>query len=112
MQDIEKQANKNGVALVKHGRCQFCGSNTREGVFECFRKYNDLSGMVKFNNIQHFLWADSHALQHSEIHGKWNSNLHLTRQYLILKKNIKWDYEKTPLLSSTIDLYKTINEKK
>lgn len=58
------------------------------------------------NGLYQFIFADAHCLQHSEVHGIWNNNLHLTRQYLILDQNIEWEYSKTPQLSNIMDLYK------
>lgn len=107
MQNIERQAQKNGVELLHNGKCQFCGSNTKGGVFECFDIFNEMaSHFADGNREQQFLFADAHCLQHSEVHGKWNNNLHLTRQYLMLEKRIEWKYSKTPLLSNTLDQYK------
>jgi hypothetical protein len=112
MQDIDKQAKKNGVALINYGRCQFCGSHTEGGVYGCFDIYNNMASLVKMGSVEHFLWADAHALQHSEVHGKWNNNLHLTRLYLITQRKMDWNFEKTPLLSKTLNLYKINNEQK
>jgi hypothetical protein len=107
MQNIERQAQKNGVKLSHNGRCQYCGSNTKGGVFECFDIFNEMTSNFADGNRQlQFLFADSHCLQHSEVHGKWNNNLHLTRQYLMLEKHVEWNYSKTPLLSHTLDHYK------
>lgn len=107
MQNIERQAQKNGVKLKDGGRCQFCGSNTKGGVFECFDVFNDMAIIFVDGTGQfQFIFADAHCLQHSEVHGKWNNNLHLTRQYLILEKNIEWKYSKTPQLSKMMDQYK------
>jgi hypothetical protein len=50
--------------------------------------------------------VDAHALQHSEIHGRWNNHFHLTRLHLILKLDYKWDYNKSPLLSNYLNEYK------
>ncbi|WP_069872288.1 DUF5946 family protein [Fusibacter sp. 3D3] len=53
-----------------------------------------------------FLCVDAHALQHAEIHGRWNNHFHLTRLNLILNENIKWNYKLSPLLSEVVDSYK------
>lgn len=107
MQNIERQAQKNGVKLKRYGKCQFCGSNTNGGVYECFDIFNNMtSNFVDGKGLSQFVFADAHCLQHSEVHGKWNNNLHLTRQYLILERNIEWEYSKTPLLSDMMDKYK------
>ncbi|MET3849402.1 DUF5946 family protein [Paenibacillus sp. OAE614] len=107
MQNIERQAQKKGIELKDYGRCQFCGSNTRGGVFECFDVFNDLAmNFMEGNNLFTFIYADAHCLQHSEVHGGWNNNLHLTRQYLILEQAIAWEYAKTSQLSNILDQYK------
>ncbi len=52
MQNIERQAQKKGIELKDYGRCQFCGSNTRGGVFECFDVFNDLAmNFMEGNNM-------------------------------------------------------------
>ncbi|NDI35347.1 DUF5946 family protein [Chengkuizengella sediminis] len=104
MQDIERQAQKKGVKLERFGRCQFCGSNTKGGVFECFDVFNSIANDV--TGLSQFIYTDAHCLQHSEVHGTWNNNFHLTRLYLILEKNVNWDFSKTPKLSNTLDKYK------
>lgn len=109
MQNIEKLSKKNGVLLENYGNCQFCGSDTNDGVYECFEMFNNISYWIEAGSIQQFLCADAHALQHQETHGKWNNNLHLTRLYLIMKRGIRWNYAKTPFLSKTLDLYKINN---
>lgn len=108
MQNIVQQAQKKGIELKDYGRCQFCGSNTKGGVFECFDVFNDLE--IHFMDgigLSQFVFADAHCLQHSEVHGIWNNNLHLTRQYLMLEKEIAWEYSKTSRLSHILDLYKS-----
>lgn len=108
MQDIERQAKKKGIGLKHYGKCQFCGSETMGGVFECFDIFNELAmNFMNGNGLSPFIFADAHCLQHSEVHGVWNNNLHLTRQYLILGKNIGWEYSKTSRLSNILDLYKS-----
>lgn len=109
MQNIEQQAQKNGVALQCVGRCQFCGSDTDGGVFECFDVFNTLPSEVAVSS--QFVYADAHCLQHPEVHGTWNNHFHLTRLYLILEKEIIWDHSKTPYLSRTLDKYKLSREK-
>ena len=107
MQNIVQQAQKKGIELKDYGRCQFCGSNTKGGVFECFDVFNDLE--IHFMDgigLSQFVFADAHCLQHSEVHGIWNNNLHLTRQYLMLEKEIAWEYSKTSRLSHILDLYR------
>ena len=102
----------NIIYPVTYGTCQFCGSDTNGGVYECLNIFVNMSYWTELGSMQHFLWEDAHALQHSEAHGKWNNNFHLTRLYLITKRNIVWNYEKTSLLSKTLLLYKTNNEQK
>jgi hypothetical protein len=49
---------------------------------------------------------DAHALQHAEIHGRWNNHFHLTRLELIINYNISWNYKLSPFLSEVVDEYK------
>ncbi|MEZ4901523.1 MAG: DUF5946 family protein [Spirosomataceae bacterium] len=103
-------ATKAGIEIEKEGRCQCCHSNVSKGVFECHGNLNHLTQILDFNDFCYyetrFLSVDAMALQHCEFHGPWNNHIHLTRLYLILEKNIKWDYSKTPLLSNIINAYK------
>lgn len=93
--------------MERTGRCQFCDSNTKGGVYECFDVFNAVaSGSVDITGLSQFIYADAHALQHSEVHGTWNNNLHLTRQYLTLIRNVNWNYSKTSPLSNILDKYK------
>jgi ribosomal protein S18 len=112
MQDFTEQAIKNGVTLLDKGKCQFCGANYKGDVFECMEIYNNKVLLFDYNipeiNQTRFLIVDTHALQHSELHGRWNNHLHLTRLCLLLEKKVKWDYKKTPLLSDFINEYKKI----
>jgi Family of unknown function (DUF5946) len=68
--------------------------------------------ILDFNNpIYHqvrFLSIDAHALQHSEIHGRWSNHFQLTRLNLILEKQVIWSYKKSPLLSDYLYEYKSI----
>jgi len=108
MQNIMRQAQKKGIKLKDYGRCQFCGSNIKGGVFECFDVFNDLQiHFMDGSGVNQFIFVDAHCLQHSEVHGKWNNNLHLTRMYLMLEKEIEWEYSKTSRLSNVLDLYKS-----
>jgi dihydroorotase len=110
MQDLIGYAIKNGITLQKEGHCQFCGSGVVGGVFECHDNVHHLAEILDFSNplyyLTRFLSVDAMALQHCEIHGKWNNHVHLTRLFLILEKNLDWDYAKTPLLSNVVNEYK------
>jgi Family of unknown function (DUF5946) len=110
MQDFINQASKNGVILLNEGKCQFCGADYQKGIYECMENYNQGLEILDFNNpeyhISRFLSVDAHALQHPEIHGRWSNHFHLTRLYLIFEKRVKWDYKKSPLLSSYLNEYK------
>lgn len=110
MQDYIDQANKNGVALLNVGKCQFCGADYPKGIFDCMDKYNNGLELLDFNNseyhISRFLSVDAHALQHPEIHGRWSNHFHLTRLNLILDKKQHWDYKKSPRLSNYLNEYK------
>jgi hypothetical protein len=113
MQNFTDQADKNGVTLISAGKCQFCGADTTGGVYECVAIYSTGFNVIDFskseNHITRFLSVDAHALQHSEIHGKWNNHFHLTRLHLILKLGFKWDYAKSPRLSDYLKKYKESN---
>jgi hypothetical protein len=110
MQDFIDQARKNGVTLFDKGKCQFCGADYQKGIFDCMDNYNNGLDLLDFNNqeyhISRFLSVDAHALQHSEIHGRWSNHFHLTRLNLIFDKNIKWDYKISPILSDYLNEYK------
>jgi Family of unknown function (DUF5946) len=89
MQDFIEQAKKIGVTLLDKGKCQFCGANYEGGVFECMEIYNNKVLLFDYNipeiNQTRFLIVDAHALQHFELHGRWNNHLHLTRLCLLLE---------------------------
>lgn len=110
MQDFIGQAHKNGVTLLNSGKCQFCGGAYQRGIFECMENYQSGNDFLKFNNVENhlfiFLSVEAHALQHPEIHGRWNNHFHLTRLNLILEKKINWDYKKSPILSDYLNEYK------
>ena len=112
MQDFISQAHKNGVTLLSTGKCQFCGGAYQRGIFECMENYNSGNDFLNFNNVENhlfiFLSVDAHALQHPEIHGRWNNHFHLTRLHLILEKNINWDYKTSPILSDYLNEYKAV----
>lgn len=110
MQDYMDLAAKNEVLLLNKGKCQFCGANTKRGVHECIEIFNTGFEQIDFstveNHIYRFLIVDSHTLQHSEIHGRWNNHFHLSRLHLIFKYNIKWSYKLSPKLSNYLNKYK------
>lgn len=110
MQEWQEQAIKNNLTIIENGECQLCGSKTNNGILECVEKssiiahkLNHDSG-IKYMTI--FLCVDAYALQHSEIHGRWNNHFHLTRLNLILNEKIQWSYKLSPILSSVWDSYK------
>jgi hypothetical protein len=110
MQDFITYAKTHGIQLLSEGPCQFCGSRVSKGVVECHGNAYHVSEVLDFNNPDHFetrfLSVDAMALQHCELHGKWNNHIHLTRLFLILQNNVSWDYSKTPQLSNIINKYK------
>ncbi len=111
MQDFIDQARKNGITLSDKGKCQFCGADYQKGIFECMNNYNEGFKLLNFNDSKfhmvRFISVDAHALQHPEIHGRWSNHFHLTRLYLLLEKNQKWDYKLSPLLSDYLNEYKS-----
>jgi hypothetical protein len=110
MQDFIDQANKNGVTLLGKGKCQFCGADYQNGIFDCINNYNNGLQLLDFNNSEHlisrFLSVDAHALQHPEIHGRWSNHFHLTRLNLILEKKQTWNYKESLMLSDYLNAYK------
>ncbi len=113
MQDFIKQAQKNGIELISKGNCQFCGADIDGGIFECMDIYNN---KVLFSNYSmsngnntNFLMADTHALQHPEIHGRWNNHIHLIRMHVILNRSIEWNHKMTSILSNFFNKYKEKN---
>lgn len=110
MQNFVELAQKNGVALLDAGKCQFCGADTTRGVFECMEIFNlgfqDIDYSLPENHIYRFFIVDAHTLQHSEIHGRWNNHFHLTRLHLIFKHHINWSYQHSPKLSNYLNQYK------
>ncbi len=111
MQDFFDQARKNGVTLLDTGRCQFCGADFPRGIYACMESYSNglqlLDLDISEDRVSRFLSVDAHALQHSEIHGRWSNHFHLTRLNLILDKKEMWDYDKSPLLSDYLNGYKS-----
>lgn len=114
MQHYTDYANKNGVTLIKEGKCQFCGADVKNGIKDCVDIFNqgfeEQIDFLNFNNIIYkFLSVDAHTLQHSEIHGRWNNHLHLTRLHLIFKYKVKWTHQSTLKLSKCLNLYKKLH---
>lgn len=113
MQDFLTFAQKNNVQLLDSGTCQFCGAICSKGVFECLENYDQLLEFLEIQKVREhfsrFMSIDAHALQHSEIHGRWSNHFHLTRLFLVLERNIVWDYRKSPLLSNHLKEYKLEN---
>jgi hypothetical protein len=110
MQHWKDQAKKNGLTIVKEGSCQLCGAKLLYGIEECINVAanvgNKLDHAQAVKHMTLFLTVDAHALQHSEIHGRWNNHFHLTRLHLILYEHIQWTYTFSTLLSSVLDEYK------
>ena len=113
MQDWLDFAQKNGLEIKETGRCQLCNSDVKNGIIECIDIASQITHKLDHEKgIKHmtiFLCVDAHALQHSEIHGRWNNHYHLTRLNLILKRKIIWNYKLSPILSEVIDSYKEKN---
>jgi Family of unknown function (DUF5946) len=110
MQNFIDQAHKNGVILLRNGKCQCCGADYQQGIFDCMENYNNGFELLDFTDPAHhesrFLSVDAHALQHPEIHGRWSNHFHLTRLNLLLDKNQTWNYQKSPMLSDYLNAYK------
>lgn len=114
MQEWRDQAIKNNVHINENGQCQFCNAPLEQGVTQCV----ELSSMINhkldhdagIKNMTIFLCVDAHALQHTEIHGRWSNHFHLTRLELILNHNIVWNYKLSPLLSKVVDDYKKTHQ--
>ncbi len=111
MQDYRELAEKNGVTLIENGNCQFCGAKVKAGIKECLALFNNgFNHLIDYREMVNmrykFLSVDAHTLQHSEIHGRWNNHLHLTRLHLILHYKLNWSYSCTPKLSKCLNAYK------
>lgn len=110
MQDYLDFARKNGVSLLDKGRCQFCGAETSGGVHECVELYNLGFEVLDYghpqNHLFRFLAVDAHALQHSEIHGRWSNHFHLCRLMLMLTHGVVWNYGLSPQLSDHLKDFK------
>lgn len=114
MKDWTEYAFKNNLVVQKLGKCQLCSSNTNHGVSECLEMAARVTNQIEHPlGILHgtiFLSVDAHALQHSEVHGRWNNHFHLSRLNLILRGKISWNYKMSPILSSVLDSYKMDKE--
>ena len=110
MQDYIDFAEKNGVTLLDHGKCQFCGANTKRGIHECLEIFSFGFPGIDFSTIGNhsykFFIVDAHTLQHPEIHGRWNNHFHLSRLHLIFKYDTKWTYKLSTELSDCLNKYK------
>lgn len=110
MQDWLDQARKNNLTIQERGRCQLCSSRTEHGVAECVELASQVAPRVDHSvGVEKgtiFLSVDCHALQHSEIHGRWNNHFHLTRLNLILTDGVRWNYRLSPVLSAVVNQYK------
>lgn len=110
MKSWQDQADKNGLKILTHGSCQLCGSSTKDGISECVTIASLINQKVdhkiSVDKMTLFLSVDAHALQHPEIHGRWNNHFHLSRLNLILNKKVRWSYNLSPLLSTVLDTYK------
>jgi len=110
MKNWIEQANKNKLKISNSGNCQLCGAKLKKGIFECVDLSNEIAIRINHeeavNQMTLFLCVDAHALQHAEIHGRWNNHFHLSRLNLILNKNIKWNYKLSVILSEVINSYK------
>lgn len=110
MQEYIDLAAKNGVALLDHGKCQFCGANTNRGIHECLEIFNVGFQHIDFANAENYKYrffiVDAHTLQHPEIHGRWNNHFHLSRLHLIFNHGVRWTYQLSPKLSDYLNEYK------
>lgn len=110
MQAWQVQAHKNQLKIVSTGDCQLCGAQVADGLGECI----DKSAYVTHRLPHHlgarwmtiFMAVDAHALQHAEVHGRWNNHFHLARLFLIHQCEILWQYSYSPILSHVLDSYK------
>ena len=109
-----EQAAKNDLEILEDGQCQLCGSDTLHGIAECVAAAGKITHKIsKEKGIQHmtiFLCVDAHALQHSQIHARWNNHFHLARLHLILVDHVQWNYDLTTLLNEVIEEYKEEHE--
>ncbi|MBI3713868.1 MAG: hypothetical protein HY253_13040 [Burkholderiales bacterium] len=105
-----EQAIKNDVEILEDGQCQLCGSDTLHGISECVATAAKLGHRLSHEKgVQQqtiFLCVDAHALQHPQIHGRWNNHFHLARLHLIVHEKIQWTYDDSEILNAVLDAYK------
>lgn len=105
-----EQAIKNDVEILEDGQCQLCGSDTLHGITECVATAAKLVHRVSHEKgVQRqtiFLCIDAHALQHPQIHGRWNNHFHLARLHLIVHEKVQWTYDDSETLNIVLDAYK------
>lgn len=110
MQEWRSQAHKNNLDIKENGKCQLCEAQLTNGISQCVDISNYIAHKLNHDegvkSMTIFICVDAHALQHAEIHGRWNNHFHLTRLNLILNENIKWNYKLSPLLSEVVNEYK------
>lgn len=110
MQSWRDHAQKNKIEIIDNGDCQLCGAILDYGISQCVDlSSNTAHELTHQDGIKHmtiFLCVDAHALQHAEIHGRWNNHFHLSRLDLILNEHIQWTYRLSSRLSEVIDSYK------
>lgn len=105
-----EQAIKNDVEILEDGQCQLCGSDTLHGITECVataaKLVHRLSHEKGVQQQTIFLCIDAHALQHPQIHSRWNNHFHLARLHLIVHEKIRWTYDDSEILNAILDAYK------
>lgn len=105
-----EQAIKNEVEILEDGQCQLCGSDTLHGITECVataaKLVHRLSHEKGVQQQTIFLCIDAHALQHPQIHGRWNNHFHLARLHLIVHEKVQWTYDDSEVLNLVLDAYK------
>ena len=110
MQNYVDFASKNGIALDDVGPCQFCGAVLDRSVHECMEIFELGFGGLDLaspeDHVFRFFLVDAHALQHSELHGRWSNHFHLARLIAILDEGVVWRYVDSPKLSVALDVHK------
>lgn len=104
------QAIENDLEILEDGQCQLCGSDTLHGISECVatstKVVHRLTHEKGVQCMTIFLCVDAHALQHPQIHKRWNNHFHLARLHLILHEKMQWTYDDSEMLNATLDDYK------